>query len=187
IDGAWSSGDSLGGRNLFPGGGSVTIQVLSDLSVPSPFDPLEDERWPVRALAFYARPFANDRADQPNLIIPQGNLLGAVGSMLVSAGDLIVTPTLQFLRETSSSESTSGIVRNRITGSAWTTQGSVDVTIPLGNTFELTPQAGYAFGSVGASFAQSAVTRRGRAVGQSTSFSDSIRGSWVSIQLSAAF
>lgn len=181
-----SSGDSLGGRNLFPGGGSVTLQVVTDLSVPNPFDPLADERWPVRALTFYSRPFGNDRSDQPNLIIPQGNLFGAVGTLLVSAGDLVFAPTLQLLRETSASESSAGIIKNRMTGSAWTAQTSIDVTIPLGGIFELTPQAGYTFGSVGASFSQSAVLRRGR-VSKSTAFTDAILGSWLSVQLSAGF
>lgn len=182
-----SSGDSLGGRNLFPGGGSITLQLVTDVTVPNPFDPLGDERWPVRAVAFYARPYGNDRSDQPNLIIPQGNLFGAVGTILVAAGDLTFAPTLQLLRETSSSESTSGIIRNRITGSAWTAQSGIDVTIPLGGSFELTPQAGFTFGSVGASFAQTAALRRGRGLVQSTTFSDAIRGTWLSIQLSAAF
>jgi hypothetical protein len=186
LEATHSSGDSLGGRNLFPGGGSVTLQVVTDLSVPNPFDPLEDERWPVRALTFFSRPFGNDRSDQPNLIIPQGNLFGAVGTLLVSVGDLVFAPTLQLLRETSASESSAGIIQNRMTGSAWTAQTGIDVTIPLGRIFELTPQAGYTFGSVGASFAQSAVLRRGR-VGKSTSFTDAIHGSWLSIQLSAAF
>lgn len=187
LDATRSSADSLGGRNLFPGGGSLSLQVASDLTVANPFDPLEDDRWPVRALVFYARPFANDRADQPNLIIPQGNLWGAVGTLLASAGELTIAPALQLLRESSTSESASGLIRNRITGSAWTAQASLDVTIPLGRTFELTPQAGYTLGSVGASFAQSTVFRRGRAFGQSTSFSDAIRGNWLSLQLSAAF
>ena len=186
LDATRSSGDSLGGRNLFPGGGSVTLQVVTDLSVPNPFDPLDDERWPVRALTFYSRPFGNDRSDQPNLIIPQGNLFGAVGTLLVSAGDLVFAPTLQLLRETSASESSAGIIKNRMTGSAWTAQTGIDVTIPLGRIFELTPQAGYTFGSVGASFSQSAVLRRGR-VSKSTAFTDAILGSWLSVQLSAGF
>ena len=187
LDATRSGGDSLGGRNLYPGGGSLALQVLTDLTVPNPFDPLGDERWPVRAVAFYARPFGNDRPDQPNLIIPQGNLIGAVGTLLVSVGDVTFGPALQVLRETSASESTSGIIRNRITGSAWTAQPSVDVTIPLGRTFELTPQAGYTVGRVGATFAQSAAVRRGRGLVQSSTFSDAIRGSWLSIQLSATF
>ncbi|MEP6999181.1 MAG: hypothetical protein ABI969_01800 [bacterium] len=187
IDATRSSGDSLGGRNLFPGGGSATFQMVTDFSVPNPFDPLEDEQWPIRALAFYARPFSNDRSDQPNLLIPQGNLFGAVGTMLLSAGDLTFAPSFTLLRETSASESVSGLIRNRIAGSAWTVQSGIDVTIPLGGAFELTPQAGYTFGSIGASFSQSVVTRRGRPVGQSTSFTDAIRGTWLSVQLSAAF
>ena len=187
LDATRSSADSLAGRNLFPGGGGLTLQLLADVSVPNPFDPLQDERWPIRAVGFFARPFGNERSDQPNLIIPQGNLFGAVATMLVPAGDLTFAPTLQLLRESSVSESVSGLIRNRITGTAWTAQGSLDVTIPLGRTFELTPQAGYTVGSVGASFAQSTALRRGRAIGQATSFSDAIRGGWLSLQFSAAF
>ena len=81
VDATRSTADSLSGRNLFPGGGSVTLQVLAQLSVLDPFDPLEDERWPVRAVVFYGRPYGNDRADQPNLLIPQGDLLGALTAM----------------------------------------------------------------------------------------------------------
>jgi hypothetical protein len=187
LDVTHSSADSLGGRNLFPGGGSITLQVMSDLSVPNPFDPLEDEQWPLRVVAFYGRPYGNDRADQPNLLIPQGDLAGALGTLLVTIGDLAFSPSLQFLRETSSSGSTSGIVTSRITGSAWTAQSSLDVTIPLGRVFELTPQAGYTFGNVGASFSQAAVLRRGRGVARSTAFNDDIRGSWLSLQLTAVF
>jgi hypothetical protein len=187
LDGTHSSADSLGGRNLFPGGGSITAQVMTDLSVPNPFDPLEDEQWPLRLVAFYGRPYGNDRADQPNLLIPQGDLAGALGTLLVTIGDFGLSPTLQILRETSSSGSTSGLVTSRITGSAWTAQGSLDVTIPLGGVFELTPQAGYAIGNVGAAFSQAAVLRRGRGVARNTSFNDAIRGSWLSLQLAAVF
>ncbi len=182
-----STGDSLGGRNLFPGGGGFTLQLLGDLSVTSPFDPLEDEQWPIRAVAFYGRPFGNVRADQPNLIIPQGDLFGALGTMLMSAGDLTIAPSLQLLRESSTSESVSGQVRSRNSGSAWTATTGLDVSIPLGSVFELTPQVGYTFGSVEASYAQTTVLRRGRGLTQSASFSDSIRGTWIALQLAALF
>ena len=38
VDATRSTADSLSGRNLFPGGGSVTLQVLAQLSVLDPFD-----------------------------------------------------------------------------------------------------------------------------------------------------
>jgi hypothetical protein len=186
IDVSHSSADSLGGRNLFPGGGSVALQLFATGSVLNPFDPLEDERWPLRAILFYARPFGNDRADQPNLIIPDGDLFGAVASMLVPVGGVTVSPLLQYLRETSTSGSISGILRSDVSGNAWTFQSGLDVAIPAGDRFEITPQAGYAFGSVGATFAQSTVLRRGR-VGRTSAFSDAIRGSWLSLQISATF
>jgi len=186
LDVSHSSADSLGGRNLFPGGGSVTVQLLSDLSVLDPFDPLEDERWPIRAVAFYSRPFSDDRSDQPNRIIPQGAVLGALGTMLVSVHDFTLVPSLQLLRESSRSESGTGLLRTANIGSAWTVQAGLDLTIPLGSVFELTPQAGYMFGNVGATIAQTAALRRGRGFVRTTSFNDGIRGSWFAVQLSAA-
>ncbi len=186
LDVSRSSADSLGGRNLFPGGGTVSLQLQSDLSVASPFDLLEDERWPVRVLAFYSRPFASGRADQPNRIIPQGDLLGAIGTMLVPVRHVTVAPSLQLLRESSSSTSGTGLVRTVLSGTAWTMQLGLDVAIPLGGVFELTPQAGYTFGRVGASFAETAAIRRGRGLVRTTAFSDSIRGRWFGIQLSAS-
>ena len=80
-----------------------------------------------------------------------------------------------------------GIVASRIEGLGWTAHASLDLAVPFGRVFKLTPQAGYSFGSVGKSFSQATVFRRGRAVVRSTSFSDPIRGSWLSLQLSAAF
>ena len=187
IDATYSTADSLGGRNLFPGGANVTLQLLGDASVPNPFDPLEDERWPVRALAFYSRPFGDDRADQPTLLIPQGSLIGGVATLLVPVGTVTFSPTLTLLRESSSATSTAGVLRSSISASAWTAQTGIDLTVPLGTRFELTPQVGYTFGNVGAALSQTAVARRGRGVTQATVFSDAIRGSWVSLQLSAAF
>ncbi|CAN5386617.1 hypothetical protein BH09GEM1_BH09GEM1_06370 [soil metagenome] len=187
IDATYSTADSLGGRNLFPGGASVTLQLLGDASVPNPFDPLEDERWPLRALAFYSRPFGDDRADQPTLLIPQGSLIGGVGTLLVPIGAITLAPTLTVLRESSSATSTAGVLRSNISGSAWTAQAGIDVTVPVGARFELTPQLGYTIGNVGAALSQTTFFRRGRGLTQATSFSDAIHGSWVSLQLSAAF
>ena len=134
------------------------------------------------------RPAVRKRSRRPaQPLIPQGDLLGVLGTLLATVGQLTLAPSLQLLRETSTSGSTSGSVTSRIAGSAWTVQGALDVTIPIGHVFELTPQAGYTFGSVGASFSQATVFRRGRGVARSTSFSDPIRGSWLSLQLSAAF
>ncbi|MEP6621103.1 MAG: hypothetical protein ABJE47_17385, partial [bacterium] len=187
IEATHSSADSLGGRNLFPGGGSLTLQLQGDIGIPNPFDPLEDETWPLRTIAFYGQPIGNDRNDQPNLIVPQGSLFGMLGMLVVPVRGLTISPTLQLLRESSVSGSSAGVITSRITGSAWTTQAGLDVTIPLGDVFELTPQAGYTVGNVGAAFSQSAVLRRGRGVSKSSAFNDAVRGSWFSLQLTASF
>jgi hypothetical protein len=187
VDAARSSADSLNGRNLFPGGGTMTFQLQGDASVLNPFDILEDERWPVRTALFYSRPFNSDRTDQPNLLIPDGDLLGGFATMFVPAGDLSISPTLQYLRETSSSGSTTGIVRSTILGNAWTMQAGLDVTVPMGSVFELTPTAGYTFGSVGSTFSQAATLRRGRGVVRTSGFDDAIRGHFFGVQISASF
>jgi hypothetical protein len=136
---------------------------------------------------FYSRPFSSDRTDQPNVLIPVGDLLGGVATMLVPVGGGTLSPTVQYLRETSSSGSVVGALRNTINGNAWTFQGGVDLSIPLGNSFELTPQGGYTVGSVGATFSQAATLRRGRGVVRTTGFDDSIRGYYVGVQVTATF
>ena len=78
-------------------------------------------------------------------------------------------------------------MRNTVTGSAWALASSLDLAIPLGDVFELTPQAGYTFGAVGASFTTTAATRTGRQLGRVSSFSDNVRGSWLSLQVTATF
>ncbi len=186
-DATKSSADSLNGRNLFPGGGSVMLQAQVDASVLNPFDPLEDERWPIRAALFYAKPFSSDRADQPNLLIPQGDLLGGIAAMFLPVNGVTFAPTVQYLHESSSSGSTTAISRNTISGTAWTLQTGLDVGVPLGNVFELTPQAGYAFGTVGATFSQGVALRRGRGVVRTSGFDDSIRGYYLGVQLTATF
>ncbi|MES2177820.1 MAG: hypothetical protein V4550_08120 [Gemmatimonadota bacterium] len=186
LDVSRSTGDSLGGRNLFPGGGNASAQVILDASVLNPFDPLEDEQWPFRAVAFYVRPFGNDRADQPNLIIPQGDLFGAITTMLIPVNELSLAPSLQLLRESSRSSYTSGLLVNEVTGSSWTMQAGLDLSIPIGNVFELTPQLGYTFGTVSSASSQAAAVRRGRGIVRTSGFSDAIRGRWFSIQLSAS-
>lgn len=186
IDASRSSADSLGGRNLFPGGGSVTAQLLADVSLPDPFDPLKDARWPIRAAAFYARPFSNSRSDQPNLLIPQGALLGVFAALKVPVKETTLVPSVEVRRESSRSGTTSAFTISTVSGAAWTMSGSLDLTIPLGARFELVPQAGATVGRVGATLANSTGLRRGRLV-RTYGFSDGIGGSWMGVQLSATF
>jgi hypothetical protein len=106
--------------------------------------------------------------------------------MLIPFGDLTASPSLQFLRESSQSESSIGIVRSVVSGSSWTMQPGIDVSIPLGSVFELTPQASWTFGSVSSAASQSAVLRRGRGVVRNSGGNEGIRGYSLSIQLSAS-
>jgi hypothetical protein len=187
VDVSRSSGDSLGGRNLFPGGGTVSLELVSQLSIPSPFDELRDEQWPLRTVVFYSQPFNDTRADQPDRLVPRGSLLGGLASLLLPVGGGALTPSLQLLHESSADDLVQGAVRSRIDASAWTASLGLGATVPLGDNLDLEPAAGYTTGNVTADFTQNLVTRRGRGLARSSGFNDSIRGGWLTLELHASF
>ncbi len=181
-----SFADSLGGKNLFPGGGDVTAKVALSALIENPWDELDDEL-DARVSIFYTRPFGDARNDQPNLLIPLGSTMGAYGSLTLPWGSVLLTPSLELLRESSSADATSGLVRATSTGTGWTTSLGLDAVIPVSSVVDITPQAGYVFGNVAATFDKSVVRRRGRPVSRSTSFSDRISGWFAGLELSLTF
>jgi hypothetical protein len=187
VDFEHSSADSLGGRNLFPGGGALTFSAAAEMSVLDPLDPLEDTRWPVRATAFYTRPVRAQRVDQPDRLIPVGNVLGVSTLAFVDVGGVSLLPSLQFLHESSQTTSRQALLSAVSGASGWTLSAGMDLSIPIGGALELTPQAGYVMGSVGATFGRDVSTRRGRSVARVSSFDQGLRGGWLGLQLSVTF
>ncbi|MES2521455.1 MAG: hypothetical protein V4617_02070 [Gemmatimonadota bacterium] len=190
VDFAYSSADSLNGRNQFPGGGSAAIagSVSGALGGSAGL-------W-FSGDAFYARPFSNTRTDQPTRLIPSGDLTGISGVMLFDTGALTWSPSLSLLRESSSAtvDVLSGNVRTRsaLTGSAWSVAGGLSFDIPLGRIFTLSPEAGVVSGSVSSRLAQTSgvvVGRRGRTINRTTvdGVTSGIRGWWSGVGVSAKF
>ncbi|MBX9927895.1 MAG: hypothetical protein K2X99_03195 [Gemmatimonadaceae bacterium] len=200
LDVTRSAADSLGGQNLFPGGGNLSLAGRIEKS-------FLDNDATIYLNGFYFAPFNNTRNDQPTRLIPQGRFLSLVGSAAIplgALGDKLLLPTLMLLRESSDGElrTRSFITQPGIGGrppitvpvqnvstygaSGWTLSPSVALSFPIGR-LDLTPEVGYAAGSVGATFSESVVARRGRAVLSSDQFRDRIRGWWTSVEFAVSW
>lgn len=181
-----STGDSLGGRNLFPGGGTLAMQLVSDIAIPNMVDAL-DEPWPLRAAVFYSKPFNDTRNNQPDRLIPRGSVVGGLASILIPAGTTLLTPSVQLLRESSSDQITQSSSRSGIAASGWTASFGLGASVPLGAYLAVEPEGGYTTGNVAATFTQTVIGPGGRAISTASRFSDSIRGGWLTLELRASF
>lgn len=168
--------DSLGGRNLFPGGGAVTVEARAMRLLG------HDGGGLIAFNGFYARPINLQRPDVPTRIIPVGDFAGGTFSAAMPLLSLTLLPVLTVLHESSTSESTSRGTTTTRQGKGQTANASLGVLIPLGRHLSLTPEAGSTFGSVGLKTADRSALRT-----NSTSFSDAISGRWFSIELSMIY
>jgi hypothetical protein len=85
------------------------------------------------------------------------------------------------LRESSNAQARLSGIPATLVASGTTASASLGLAIPLGRYMTLTPEAGGAFGSVGQTVS-ARFPRRTR----SQSFSDPIRGGWVTLEVSIA-
>ncbi len=167
--------DSLDGRNLFPGGGMLTV----DTRLMRFFG--GDGTGFLTLNGFYSRPLDLERPDVATRIIPIGDFLGATLAAAIPAGAFSVQPTVSVLRETSNAQTTVSGIPTTLDASGTTASASLGVSIPIGRSVTVTPEVGGAFGSVGQTVS-ARFPRRTR----SQSFSDPIRGGWVTLELSIA-
>jgi hypothetical protein len=174
-----SFADSLDGRNLFPGGGALTLTATG----AGPILERSVTYWHV--LGFYFRPLNSPFPDQPNRLIPVGALMGANASLVFPVGKLLVWPSLELMRESSRTSTTAGAITRRITGAGWTTNLGTTVGMTVNRRLTLTPGAGYVFGAVGATATNTRTSFPPLTV--SDSFTDRIRGWWGSLELSSRF
>jgi hypothetical protein len=171
VEATRSFGDSLGGRNLFQGGGTLLARAGAATYLGGA------EAAVVDVSAFYFRPFAAERTDAANRRIPSGDFFGAGAILVWPLGELLVTPTLVVSRE--SSHAGAGLAATAESG--WAALSSLAVDVPLGSRFSLTPELGYARGSLRSAFASGA----GGAGG--TAFTESLSGWWLATDLSLSF
>jgi hypothetical protein len=169
VDAARSFSDSLSGRNLFPGGGSVLARAGVSSYLGGGDDVLLD------VSTFYFRPFASERVDAANRRIPVGDFVGASALGLWSVRQLLVTPTLVISRE--SSHGAAAVTAT--SGSGWAVGSSLAVDVPLGARFGVTPELGYARGSLRSEFSQ-----QGTGIGRIV---ESLSGWWLAADISMSF
>ncbi len=174
-----SFADSLNGRNLFPGGGTLTL----DARMLRYFG--EDGLAFVAASAFYAKPLGIERPDQPTRLIPVGDFAGVTAAAAIPVGRFAVVPTVSVMRESSSAGAVaSNGVQTQLNASGFTGSASVGLSIPLGRVMTVTPEVGGAFGSVSQTVTSSFPRRIGRPLTRSQGFSDPIRGGWFALEIS---
>lgn len=165
--------DSLGGRNQFPGGGSLNVDARLLHVIGSEGTSL------VSLNAFYSRPLSIERPNVRTRLIPIGDFMGATASGAMPVGPLSLLPTVTVLRESSRTQSTASGTTTRRDASGTTAVTALGLSIPLGSHVTLTPEGGVAFGSVGQTSTSTSVIRN-----QRQTFRDSIRGRYVTIEFS---
>ncbi|MCC7055449.1 MAG: hypothetical protein IT355_19400 [Gemmatimonadaceae bacterium] len=168
-----SIADSLGGRNLFPGGGALTIDARVQRFIGEAGDGF------VSLNGFHSRPVDMQRPDVATRIIPIGDFTGVTLAAAIPRGRLSVLPSLSYLRESSRAQAIVSGRDTRLVASGQSTAASLGLSVPLGRLLTITPEAGVVIGDVG----QTVTAQFPRRV-RTLSFSDAIRGGWASVELS---
>jgi len=175
-----SFADSLGGRNLFPGGGSLMFDARAIRFVGT------DGTGFISVNGFYSKPIDIQRADQPTRLIPIGDFLGITATGAFPVGALTLLPMVSVMRESSSASAVVNRVTTGLNASGQTASVSLGLAVPLGRFITVAPEVGGAFGSVGQTVTSTFPRRFGRPITRAQSFSDPIRGGWVALEVSIA-
>ena len=167
--------DSLGGRNLFPGGGQLTVDARLLRYVGRDADGF------VSVSGFYSRPMSIERPDVATRLIPIGDFAGLTAMAAIPAGSLTVLPMVSMVRESSDARATFNGVPTTLSATGTTTSASLGLSVPVGRHITVTPEVGGAAGSVRQTVSARFPRRR-----RNQSFSDPIRGGWVTLEISIA-
>jgi hypothetical protein len=135
--------DSLGGHNLYPGGGSMSFEGRARGPLDGPTG-----RFFADVQTGYALPFGNIRADQPTRLIPQGTFFNLIGALTVRLQDVDVTPILGMLREASSATARRAVASQEFSGAAWSNFGGVALSLPWLDNVDFIPEISYVRGNV---------------------------------------
>lgn len=165
--------DSLGGRNQFPGGGSLNVEARMLRLIGREGTSL------VSLNAFYSRPLNIQRPNVRTRLIPIGDFMGATASGAMPVGPLSLLPTVTVLRESSLTQTSASGTTTRRDASGTTAVTALGLSIPLGRHLTVTPEGGVAFGSVGQTSTSTSVIRN-----QRQTFRDSIRGRYLTLEIS---
>jgi hypothetical protein len=170
-----SYADSLGGRNLYPGGGTLNLDARALRFFG------DDASGFVTVNGFYSRPVNVERPDVPTRIIPIGDFFGATVAAVIPAGRVNLLPVVSLLRESSNASAIVNTRRTTLDASGQSASVSLGVSVTLGSIVTITPEVGGVFGNVGQTVSAQFPRRVLR-----QSFSDAIRGGWISVELSVS-
>lgn len=178
IDFSHSYADSLDGRNLFPGGGSLVARVEVESSL--------GEFGEVYGFgsAYYYRPLGLERPDQPNRRIPFGSVQGGYVGFMLPIWSVYVVPVVGVAREANSGDLDLRRFTFQSNGSSWALTASSSLSIPITRTLFLTPEAGFVRGGVRGEFVQ---LRSGDLRPIEFAFADDVDGWYAALDLSFSF
>lgn len=188
-DVARSFAGDLGGRNLFPGGGSVVLDARASGLLDG-----EDGRWFGAVQASWTRPFANPDADNLARLIPQGQFGGITALLSAEVGPVSIGPTLSVLRESSTADARflvasplggrplSNTVRK--VGSGWSTAGGLTATWTVFDALDLTLDGAVTRGGVELRETEQLRGPGGRPIGaRETRRENGITGGWLALEV----
>jgi len=191
-DVSYSSADSLGGKNLYPGGGSLSVVGVLNMPIDNPRTD-DGDPWDAVLMTYWVKPLAAARTDQPNLLLPVGTTMGLTGMMTAPVGATALRSSLDLIRTSSSATVVTGASSATTTSTGWAASFGLDATVPMSSHLDLMPEVGYTLGNASLNFTQTSTTtpifRRGRQLTKTTGnlVSDSMRGWWFGVAISASF
>jgi hypothetical protein len=170
-----SYADSLGGRNLFSGGGTVLIRAYGAKELSG--DVL------AGVSSSYFHPFSTLSRTVSSRRLPLGDFAGVGAVVAFPVGGTLVVPSAVFSFEWS--EISTDLAR--ADGLGWAVSPSlyVDVRLPAG--LVVTPEAGYTLGTVSLEVLTTLQQSSGPPVLHTTRLADGLAGWWLSARLSMSW
>ncbi len=184
VDLSTSSADSLGGKNLYQGGGDFTAQLNLHAPLDNPAV-TGGEDWDTRWSANLYIPLSATRTDQPNRLVPVEPMYWFTGALTVPIGEGSVGASASYSGASSSAQ------RALASSSSWATSVALNGSIPIAKGIELVPEIGTVAGSSDFSVGVAGVRRPGRPLGpggsRTTNIASGVSGSWMSLSLTYTF
>ncbi len=187
VDVSRAFADDLGGRNLFPGGGSVNL----DLRAEGPLDGADGSTYGA-VQGFWQIPYDNGNADVLTRLIPQGQFFGGTALLTTHVGRLDIGPTLSVFGERSRADARFSITTTngrplpgeaRKTAFGWSAVVGVTATLTLSDAVDLTLDAGLARAGIDLRERTQIARPLRPPVGTETRRENAIRGGTVTMEL----
>jgi hypothetical protein len=172
VDVTRSFSDSLGGQNLFQGGGTILARVDAATAVGDAGSVL------VGGSVSYFRSYSASRAAAAGPREPSGDFVGVSTIAVWPIRAVFFTPAVVLSYE--SNEASTGTTV--VAGSGWSLGTSLAASVPLARRFTFTPEVGHVTGSRSTDFLTTvgSLTQRAETTG-------SLSGWWLAADVSLSF